>query len=171
VEAYLDFALAAPAMLLPAVEGECRPFGEWLACAQPTTAEWNDHLTTLFPEVRPRGHLELRSTDAVAPQWYAAPIALAVGTCYEPRALRAAAELLGHPDPAVLDRAGKVGLHDPAIGGTATQLVEIALAGCEGLGPGYFHPADLDQARGFFEQYTKQGRAPADDVGGAERAA
>ena len=44
-----------------------------------TLEEWHDHLTTLFPEVRPRGHFELRSADAVAPQWYAAPLALAVG--------------------------------------------------------------------------------------------
>jgi glutamate--cysteine ligase len=171
VEAYLEFALMAPAMLLPTVEGECRPFGEWLACAWPTAAEWNEHLSTLFPEVRPRGHLELRSADAVAPQWYAAPIALAVGICYEPGALRAAAELLGYPDLGLLERAGRLGLHDPAIASTATQLAEIALAGCEGLGPGYFHPADLEQARGFFEQYTMSGRAPADEFGGAERAA
>jgi glutamate--cysteine ligase len=171
VEAYLEFALAAPAILLPTVEGECRPFGEWLACAQPTGMEWYDHLSTLFPEVRPRGHLELRSADAVAPQWYAAPIALAVGITYEPGALRAAAELLGQPDLGLLERAGRLGLHDPAIASTASQLAEIALTGCEGLGPGYFHPADLDQARGFFEQYTMSGRAPADEVGGAERAA
>jgi glutamate--cysteine ligase len=171
VEAYLEFALAAPAMLLPTVEGEARPFSDWLACGKPTAAEWNEHLSTLFPEVRPRGHLELRSADAVAPQWYAAPIALAVGICYEPRALRAAAELLGQPHLGVLECAGRMGLRDPAIAGTATQLAEIALAGCEGLGPGYFHPADLEQARGFFEQYTRNGRAPADDVGGAERAA
>ncbi len=171
VEAYLEFALMAPAMLLPTVEGECRPFGEWLASAQPTAVEWNEHLSTLFPEVRPRGHLELRSADAVAPQWYAAPIALAAGICYEPGALRAAGELLGYPDLGLLGRAGRLGLHDPAIASTATQLTEIALAGCEGLGPGYFHPVDLEQARGFFEQYTKNARAPADDVAGAERAA
>jgi glutamate--cysteine ligase len=171
VEAYLDFALTAPALLLPTVEGDHRPFDEWLARARPTASEWHEHLTTLFPEVRPRGHVELRSSDAIAPQWYAAPIALAVGITYEPGALRAAVELLGHPDLGLLERAGRVGLHDPATARTATQLAEIALAGCEGLGPGYFHPADLEQARAFFERYTMSSRAPADDVGGAERAA
>jgi glutamate--cysteine ligase len=95
--AYLDFALDAPAMLLPAIEGEHRRFGEWLTRAELLPEEWRDHLTTLFPEVRPRGHLELRSADAVPPQWYAAPLALAVGLAYDPGALRAAADLLGPP--------------------------------------------------------------------------
>lgn len=171
VSAYLDFALSAPAILLPELDGEHRPFGEWLGHARPTIAEWRDHLSTLFPEVRPRGHLELRSCDAVAPQWYAAPIALAVGITYDPRALRAASDLLGPPDLGLLDRAGRLGLADPAIGRTAIQLAEIALAGCESLGAGYFHPADLEQARTFFDRYTRRGRSPGDDLVGAEIAA
>ena len=171
VERYLDFALAAPAILLPVVEGEHRPFDEWLERADVTTHEWHDHLTTLFPEVRPRGHFELRSADAVSPQWYAAPIALAVGITYESRALRAAADLLGPPDLGRLEHAGRAGLRDPAIARTAADLVQIAIEGCEGLGPGYFNPSDLEQAEAFFDQYTRRGRSPADDVDHAEVAA
>jgi glutamate--cysteine ligase len=162
--AYLDFALDAPAMLLPAIEGEHRRFGEWLTRAELLPEEWRDHLTTLFPEVRPRGHLELRSADAVPPQWYAAPLALAVGLAYDPGALRAAADLLGPPSLELLDRAGRVGLHDPLIARTAVDLVDIGLSGCVGLGRQYFHPADLEQARAFFDQYTRRARAPADDM-------
>jgi glutamate--cysteine ligase len=171
VGAYLDFALRAPAILLPQLLGEHRPFGEWLRHARPTVEEWRDHLSTLFPEVRPRGHLELRSCDAIGPQWYAAPIALAVGITYDPWALRTAADLLGRPDLGLLDRAGRLGLGDPAIGRTALDLVDIAVAGCQALGPGYFHPSDLEQARCFFDQYTRRGRSPADDLVGAEIAA
>ncbi len=171
VETYLDFALDAPAILLPAVHGEHLRFGEWLTRADPTLDEWHDHLTTLFPEVRPRGHFELRSADSVAPQWYAAPLALAVGLTYEPRALRAAADLLGAPDLGLLDRAGRLGLRDPALASAAADLVQIALDGCAGLGPGYFHPSDLEQASVFFDRYTRRGRCPADDVHSAEVAA
>jgi len=171
VERYLDFALAAPAILLPTVQGEHLPFAEWLDRAHVTAHEWHDHLTTLFPEVRPRGHLELRSADAVSPQWYAAPIALAVGITYESRALRAAADLLGTPDLGRLERAGRLGLRDPAIARTAVDLAQIAIEGCEGLGPAYFNPGDLEQAKAFFDQYTRRGRAPADDVEHAEVAA
>jgi glutamate--cysteine ligase len=171
VEAYLEFALDAPTILLPTVEGEHLRFREWLGRAHVTMGEWHDHLSTLFPEVRPRGHLELRSADAVAPQWYAAPLALAVGITYESRALRTAADLLGAPDLGLLERAGRLGLHDPALGRTAADLFEIAMEGCEGLGPAYFHPADLEQAKAFFECYTRHGRAPADDRHSAEVAA
>jgi len=170
-QAYLDFALGAPALLLPSLDGEHLRFGEWLSRAELMPEEWHDHLTTLFPEVRPRGHLELRSADAVEPQWYAAPLALAVGIAYDPGALRAAADLLGAPDPGQLARAGRVGLRDPAMASTAADLVQIAVDGCASLGPGYFHPADLEQARGFFDRYTRRGRCPADDLHAAEVAA
>jgi len=171
VETYLDFALEAPAILLPTVEGEYLRFGEWLGRAHVTLDEWHDHLSTLFPEVRPRGHLELRSADAVPPQWYAAPLALAVGITYESRALRTAADLLGAPDLGLLERAGRLGLRDTALARTAADLTQIALEGCEGLGPAYFHPADLEQAQAFFDRYTRRGRAPADDLHSAEVAA
>lgn len=164
VQKYLDFALAAPAILFPTVDGEHRPFGEWLTRVSPTTEEWQDHLSTLFPEVRPRGHLELRSADSIGAEWYAAPVALAAGILYDSRALRAAADLLPIADLGLLERAGRLGLHDPAIARTASDLFEVALAGCAGLGAAYFHPADLEQARAYFERYTRRARAPADDV-------
>jgi glutamate--cysteine ligase len=164
VEAYLEFALSAPAILFPTLGGDNRPFDEWLTRANPTLEEWHDHLTTLFPEVRPRGHLELRSIDSISPQWYAAPLVLTAGMLYEPGALRAANDLLGAPDVALLDPAGWCGLHDPAIARTAADLFAIALRGCRGLGPTYCHPADLEQATAFFDRYTRRGRAPADDV-------
>ena len=171
VPRYLDFALNAPAILLPAVEGEHRPFGEWLTRARVRMDEWQDHLSTLFPEVRPRGHFELRSPDAVAPEWYAAPLALAAGITYHPASLRAAADLLGPPDTALLERAGRLGLRDPMLARTAADLATIALEGCAALGPACVHPAHLEQAREFFDLYTRRGRCPADDLRAAEVAA
>jgi glutamate--cysteine ligase len=171
VGAYLDFAFRAPAILLPQLRGGHRPFGEWLRDARPTMEEWRDHLSTLFPEVRPRGHLELRSCDAVSPRWYAAPLALAVGITYDTRSLRAAADLLGRPDLGLLDRAGRDGLGDETIRRTAVDLVDIAVAGCRALGPTYFQAPDLEQAIAFFDRYTRRGRSPADDIVAAEIAA
>jgi glutamate--cysteine ligase len=164
VETYLEFGLAAPSILFPTLDGEYRPFGEWIALANPTLEEWHEHLSTLFPEVRPRGHLELRSIDAIPPEWYAAPISLLAGILYDPGALRTAADLLGVPDPSLLDGAARGGVHHPLIARTAADLFQIALDGCRRLGPDYFHPGDLEQAKDFFERYTRQARAPADDV-------
>ena len=164
LETYLDFALDAPAMLMPAIDGEYLPFRQWLDRAEPLAEEWHEHLTTLFPEVRPRGHMELRSADAILPRWYAAPLALAVGITYEPGALRAAVDLLGVPDLGLLQRAGRLGLHDPAIARTAADLADIALRGCERLGSAYFHGADLARAGEFFARFTLRGRSPADEA-------
>lgn len=164
VQAYRDFALAAPAMLLPAAGGRYRRFAEWLRMATLSRHDWDEHLSTLFPEVRPRGHLELRSADVVPTQWLAAPLALVAGILYQPEALHAADALLGSPQPELLDRAAARGMHDPALQSTSLDLVDIALVGCKELGSGYFHPADLEQAEAFFDQYTSRGRSPADDV-------
>ena len=161
---YLQFALAAPAILLPVIDGEHRPFGEWLVDADPTLDEWHEHLSTLFPEVRPRGHVELRSADALAPEWYAAPLALTAGITYDTGTLQTANELLGTPDPELLIRGGQHGLRNAAMASVATDLFQLALTGCRRLGPAYFHPADLDEAVAFFERFTRRGRAPADEL-------
>jgi glutamate--cysteine ligase len=163
VEEYLEFALAAPAILYPTVEDRCLPFAAWLDRANPTMDEWEAHLGTLFPEVRPRGRLELRSADAVDPAWYAAPLAFTAGLAYEPHALRAALELLPPPDPGLLERAGRLGLGDPAIARTAADLFQLALGACAVLGPRFLHPVHLEEARAYFEHYTRLGRSPADD--------
>jgi glutamate--cysteine ligase len=164
VQAYLDFALAAPAILFPTVAGESRSFSDWLNVGDPSLEEWHEHLSTLFPEVRPRGHLEVRSADAMAPEWYAAPLVLLAGILYDPATLRAADDLLGAPDPELLDRSSRYGLHDPSIARTGVDLFQLALGGCRRLGPGYFHPSELEEASAFFEQYTRRGRSLADEL-------
>ena len=162
VAEYLDFALAAPAILL-GDGARFRPFAEWNAegCAGPD--EWRAHLTTLFPEVRPKGFAEVRSADAVAPAWYAAPLVLLGGILYHPPTLHAAADLLGPPDPALLHAAGRDALADPRIAAVARDLAQLASEGAAAL-PGFFDGAALDEAAAFFARYTLRSRSPADDV-------
>jgi len=87
---YLGFALAAPWMFHPTAAGEYRPFGAWLADGMASLDDWRTHLTTLFPEVRPRGYLELRSLDALPPAQLATPLVLVAGLLADTEALRAA---------------------------------------------------------------------------------
>lgn len=160
---YLAFALGAPAILLPERYGERRPFGEWLHAGEVTQQDWAAHLSTLFPEVRPRGHIEVRSMDALPPQWYGAPVALLAGIAYHEPALEAAARLLGTSDSAWLERAGRSGLRDADTAARARELWRIALEGCEALGPPLIDRDLLDSAHGFRRRYTEQSRSPADD--------
>ena len=124
---------------------------------------WHAHLTTLFPEVRPKGFVEVRSADAVAPEWYAAPLVLLGGIVYHLPTLRAAMDLLGAPDPSLLDAAGRDGLSDPHIAGVARDLAALAVRGASVL-PGIFSGEDVDEAAAFFASYTYRSRSPADDV-------
>ncbi len=79
----------------------------------------------------------------------------------------AAADLLGEPDPALLERAGRLGLGDPVLARMASDLAAIALQGCAALPSGYFPRPDLEQAREFFDRYTRRGRSPADELDAA----
>jgi glutamate--cysteine ligase len=161
---YCDFAIAAPAIFLPRIDGAYAPIAEHLAAGTAGMPDWEQHLTTLFPEIRPRGTFEVRTCDAVAPEWFAAPIALVCGVAYDLAALRQADELLDGADPDLLVRAGRVGLSDPSIAATARDLVILALDGCEALGQALLDGPELDIAREFFDRYTFAGRAPADDI-------
>jgi glutamate--cysteine ligase len=164
VPEYLRFALDAPAILLPFAADEFLPFRAWNERGRVTEAQWKSHLTTLFPDVRPKGFVEVRGADAVAPEWYAAPLVFLAGLTYHAPTFAAARELVGGPNPALLDDAGRAGLADERIGGVARDLFELALAGAESLGPAFMAPADLDEARAFYQTYTARSHSPADDT-------
>ncbi|MBB4636415.1 glutamate-cysteine ligase family protein [Longimicrobium terrae] len=165
VEEYLDFALGAPVILAPAQAGATSfsPFAAWNEAGCVSLDDWRLHLTTLFPEVRPKGYAEVRSADAVDPRWYAAPLVLLAGIAYHTPSLAAAAELLAASPADLLVAAGRDGLSDPAIAATAVSLAELSLAGARAL-PGFFSSSDIDEAAEFFDRYTRRGRSPADDT-------
>lgn len=162
---YLRFAMDAPAILLPeALEEGFPPFALRNERGGVTMDDWSVHLTTLFPEVRPKGFVEVRGIDAVAPEWYAAPLVFLAGLTYHEPTLTRAMEIAGAPDAALLERGGRLGLRDPQIAAGARELFELALAGAEALGPAFLCPADLDEARAYFHTYTARALSPADDA-------
>jgi glutamate--cysteine ligase len=158
---YMSFALAAPDMMRVDGAGEHLAFGDWIAAGDWDEARWARHLTTLFPEVRPRGHFEVRSSDAVDPSWYPALVVFLAGIAYDGRAAREAAHLLAR-DGDLLARAGQCGLADPAIASTSRDLVSLALEGASRFPADYLHPAHLDRARELFRTHAARGRSPGD---------
>jgi glutamate--cysteine ligase len=140
-----------------------RPYGAWAVEGASTTEQWEMHLTTLFPEVRPRGHLELRSMDAIAPRWLAAPIVVVSGLVYDQESAAAAREMVGAADEELLSLAARCGLRVPTIASMAADLYSLGIDGARRLGESYVAPNDLDVAIAFHEQYTRVGLSPADD--------
>lgn len=163
VRAYLEFALDAGAILLGEEGEEARPFREWLRRDGVGRREWRAHLDTLFPEVRPRGYLEIRAVDALPPRWYAAPLVFLAGILYDERSCRAALEVLDVPRDGELRSAARAGLGDPARAGRCLRLFDLALEGAERLGPDLVGGRALEVARAFRDRYTARGEDPAGD--------
>jgi glutamate--cysteine ligase len=161
VDSYFNFALRAGAIMR--FDETRSSFGDWARDGSPTIDDWDFHLSTLFPEVRPRGYFELRSADAIDAAFLAAPICFVAGLSYDDESAHNAREVLSVVAPPPLDIAGREGLHNRDIQSVAAQLTDIALSGCESLGESYISRSDIEVASDFFERYTRRGRSPGDD--------
>ena len=109
--AYAEWALDVPLMFIEREGVYVRmasPFREYLDAGydgRPATlADWNLHLTTLFPEVRMKRVIEVRGADAVPPDLVCALPAFWKGLFYDPASLAAASERLAHWTFADVDR-------------------------------------------------------------------
>lgn len=162
-EVYLRFALEAEAFLEGTGDAPAEPFGTWLTLGTDLDA-WGRHLSTLFPEVRPRGYLELRSFDALPPRWYAAPLALVVGLLHDAEARECARALLPPPTPEALEVAGRLGLRDASLAAIARDMAELALEGAERQ-ERMVGGRSLDVARAFVDTFTRRGLDPGDEPG------
>ena len=111
---------------LPALPGEV-----------PTITDWDDHLTTLFPEVRMKRFLEMRGADGGPWRSLCALPAIWVGVLYHQPSLDAAFDLVKdwtiEEHQALRDQVPGTGLATPFRSGTvldlARSMVEIAADG------------------------------------------
>lgn len=168
-----DLALAADVLLVrrPPEAHPGHPgwaFGDWIdgghpRYGAPTEADFVYHLTTLFPEVRPRrGVLELRGIDALPAPGRTAAIVLVTGALYDDRALGRVLDFMtphfDHVD-ALWRRAAQLGLDDPMLGTLAEQIWAHALDGARRLDA--FDTTALAAAVEYVEAYVAPRRAPA----------
>jgi glutamate--cysteine ligase len=152
-------------------------FRDWLrdrpATLRPPTREDLDyHLSTLFPPVRPQGHLELRMIDAQPGDGWIVPAAVVMALTSDPRAAEdamAAVEPVWAQFRDARDhmrsigpwlRAARFGSADPTISRASKQCFEAAEAALSRSGA----PAPIRQAvTDFTERYVLKDRCPADD--------
>ena len=106
---------------LPALPGE-----------RPTKKDWEDHLTTIFPEVRLKTYLEMRGADSGPWSRLCALPAFWAGIYYDDAALEAAWSLVKSwtsEDRESLRRSAPVlGLRAPIRGNSARDIAQAALA-------------------------------------------
>jgi glutamate--cysteine ligase len=161
-EEYAAFVLCARTMLVPGTNGAYPPFRELGALADEATLA--NHLTTLFPEIRPKGYLEIRSIDAQAIEWLAAPVLVAGALALDARAMQEAAERLGAPDALRLETAGRRGLRDAWLHDAALDVFDIAIRACVRRGQPWYGGRNLETAIAFRDRFTRRGRAPGDEA-------
>jgi glutamate--cysteine ligase len=152
-------------------------FRDWLRGAgerRPTADDLAYHLTTLFPPVRPQGHLELRMIDAQPADGWIVPTAVVTALVDDPKAADAAMAatepLWDKTGPVTVKhqkscadpwlRAAKHGPADAGIDRASRACFEAADAALGRVSA----PAGIRHAvAAFAERYVLRGRCPADD--------
>ena len=150
-------------------------FRDWIrtgAPRPPTREDLDYHVTTLFPPVRPRGHLELRMIDAQpGDDGWIVPLAVTAALFDDPeaaetayRAVKPLAErTLGLPaphNPLWLD-AARNGLADAELREVAVTCFTTALDALPRLGAA---PEVVEAVTAYLDRYVVLGRCPADDL-------
>jgi glutamate--cysteine ligase len=176
---YADLALNADVLLFRAgADGKAAPgtagfrFRDWIESGHPVHGfpsqdDLEYHLSTLFPEVRLRGFLEIRSADAVPLHLRAAQVVFWIGLLYDKAARQECLELL-EPRVTLLHgdwlSSAKGGFAEKELQERAIRVWELALQGAGRLPAGYFRPEDMACAEQFFGSYVRKGRSPSDDL-------
>ena len=148
-EAYADYALDVPMYFVyrdgDYIDASGQSFRDFLAGRLPalpgeipTLKDWDDHLTTIFPEVRLKRFIEMRGADGGPWARLCALPALWTGLLYDGGALDAAWDLVKHWTEAdrakMRDEVPRLGLKTAAPGGgrlldLAKQVLEISSDG------------------------------------------
>jgi glutamate--cysteine ligase len=153
---YLAFALDAKAMRSSDGTRPWLGFREWMRTDALSENDWQFHLSTLFPEVRPKEFFEIRSADAIDSEYLAAPVVFVTGIVYDEESAASASQLMPAPSEALLERAGRLGLGEPEIHRVVARLTELAVSGAKRLGDEYIADEDLGVAQQYFARALGQ---------------
>lgn len=173
IDSYLQFALHGK---LPYVGNQYMvpekdlTFMEWMKDGYqglyPNEKDFETHLSLLFPEVRPRGFLEIRSIDCQDRYWQIIPAAYYTGLLYDEYYLDRVLDLLIPYKDRLSEsfEKGCFGLKDEKIRSVSQSIMELSLDGFSKL-PSCFRGAKSGKKfYQFAEHFTFQGRTPADDL-------
>ena len=137
-------------------------FADWIGGAltpAPTVDDLRYHVSTLFPPVRPQGHLEVRYVDAQAGRRWALPVAVLAALLADPAGTDRARELC-EPTQGRWASAARHGLDDRVLASAAAAVFELATAHLPAVGaPDWV----VDDLADMTERQVQRGRCPADD--------
>ena len=138
-------------------------FADWIGGAlpePPTTADLDYHVTTLFPPVRPHGHLEIRYVDAQPGRRWALPVTVLTALLADPVVIDRAIAAC-EPAQERWTSAARHGLADRVLARAAAAVFELALGRLAAVGAPHWVVEDLTD---MTERQVLRGRCPADDA-------
>lgn len=162
--AWAHFAMSAPVSIVRGHGDNAQPvrtsvsFGQWasgriqLCGRQPTAADLDTHLSTLFPPVRLRGYLELRYMDVTAPRWWPALAAVAA-TLLDDKVAADQAREATERTARRWEQAARHGLRDALLADSARRCLAIAASRA---------PAELRPSVADLAELVESGRGPGD---------
>ncbi|WP_055491176.1 ergothioneine biosynthesis glutamate--cysteine ligase EgtA [Streptomyces sp. TP-A0356] len=176
--AWARHVMDAPVMCVRAESGPWRvpdglTFRAWARSADPPDrADLDYHLTTLFPPIRPRGHLELRMIDAQpGDDGWIVPLAVTAALFDDPEAAETAYRTVkplaertgGRPAPSnpLWVAAARDGLSDPELRDAAVACFAAAAEALPRIGADQVVRHAVAE---FTDRYVARGRCPADDL-------
>lgn len=138
-------------------------FADWLVGAlpgRPSTADLDYHLTTLFPPVRPHGHLEVRYLDAQPTGQWLVPVAVVAALLADP-AVTATARDACAPAVGRWVQAAQHGLRDSVLAAAGATVFDLA---CRVLATLEVPTGVRRLVEEITELRVRRGRCPADDL-------
>ena len=182
-ESYVDWALDVPMYFVYRdgryIDASGQSFRDFMAGRlpalpgeTPTSADWSNHLTTLFPEARVKRWIEMRGADGGPWRRLCALPALWVGLLYDQGALDAAWDLCKDWTEEERDalRRGvpKTALATPFrntdVRGLAGRVLEIAEAGLKARAENDLFGGDESHFLNTLKYIVESGRTPAEDL-------
>jgi glutamate--cysteine ligase len=157
--------LGSPVLCVRRPEGWLVPdgvtFADWIRGAfpeRPTTADLDYHVSTLFPPVRPHGHLEIRYVDMQAGRGWALPTAVLAALLSDPGVTDRAREAC-EPARERWVTAARDGLEDGVLAAAAAAVFELAVGRLPAIGaPEWL----VDDVVAMTERQVLRGLCPAD---------
>lgn len=174
IETYLQYALACPVVFVTDLDYQVPSpsitMKEWMEKGfhgtYPGLQDFITHLTLLFPEVRPRGYMELRGIDCQARAWQIVPAAFYTGLLYDEKNLEFLMQnmkvlLAQLPQNMAL---AKHGLTSPQLGDHAKKMMGLAIEGLGRLPKNYCAKSINKVLTTFYHRFTEQSRTPAQEI-------
>ena len=172
VETYAHFAAQAPLIYLrrlPHKKIDSKlALNHWLQKPimglSPDEDDYRQHLSLLFPNVRPKGYLELRMVDAPPTAWQMIPALFFSGLMYSEKTMNKALKLLVpfSSNLSQLDKQALHGLDYNAVFTPAQKLITLSIEGLESLPQSFRNTSQIQQLINFAERYTFKQKVFAD---------